>query len=333
MLSVPLLIVAVIAIIAWVYDFYNGANDCANSIATTVSSRVLSPVRAIFLASFFNVVGAFISTEVAKTIGKGLLPSEYMTSLVLISSVIGAIAWAALATHTGFPVSITHCIIGGIIGAGLVAYGWQPFRWAVLKKVVIAMITSPIFGFIIGLLFLIVIFWLFKNKPPTIISKIFGKLQIISASFMALTHGMNDTQNAMGIITASLLAGGLISEFKVPLWVVLTCSLFMGLGTFYGGKKVIKTMGMKMTTIRPVDGFAAETAASVVIFVSSLLGMPISTTHVISTSIMGVGSVKGFSAVRWGVAGQVVGAWILTIPVVAAIAGLIYYLLSLFLTI
>lgn len=323
-----LIVVIVIIIISLIYDFYNGANDCANSIATTVSSRVLSPMKAIILASFFNIIGAFITTEVAKTIGKGLLPSEYMTTLILISAIFGAIIWAAFATYTGLPVSITHCIIGGILGAGATAYGFTVFNWSSLKKIIIAMFTSPLFGFILGLLLLVIIFWLFKNFKPILISKLFGKLQLISASFMALSHGMNDTQNSMGIITASLLAAGLISEFKVPLWVILLCSLFMGLGTFHGGRKVIKTMGMKMTTIRPVDGFAAETGAALVILISSLLGLPISTTHVISTSIMGVGSVKRLSAVRWGIAKQVIIAWILTIPISAIVAGMIYYILK-----
>jgi len=329
-MSLALIVIITIIIISSVYNFYNGANDCANSIATTVSSRVLTPFKAIILASFFNIIGAFITTEVAKTIGKGLLPSEYITTTILISAMIGAIAWAAFATHTGLPVSITHCIIGGMLGAGILAYGVGAFQWSVLKKVIIAMVTSPIFGFIIGLLLLALIFWFFKNFRPQIVSKIFGRLQIISASFMALAHGMNDTQNAMGIITASLLAGGFITEFKVPIWVIILSSLFMGLGTFYGGKKVIRTMGMKITTVKPVDGFAAETAASIVIFISSLLGMPISTTHVISTSIMGVGSVKRLSAVRWGIAGNVIVAWVLTIPASALVAAFAYLILKSF---
>ncbi len=252
-----------------------------------------------------------------------------MTTTIVVSALIGAIVWAAYATHTGLPVSITHCIIGGIIGAGTVAYGFSAFNWASFTKVLIAMVTSPLFGFILGLLLLVAIFWLFKNKRPVFISKIFGKLQLVSASFMALSHGMNDTQNSMGVITAALLASGFIGEFKVPFWVILLCSLFMGLGTFHGGKKVIKTMGMRMTTIRPVDGFAAETGAALVILISTLFGMPISTTHVISTSIMGVGSVKRFSAVRWGIAGHVIIAWILTIPASALMAGGMYLIIKL----
>jgi len=324
-MSTALLLVIFITLLCSVYNFYNGANDCANSIATTVSSRVLSPTRAILLAAVFNTIGAFISTEVAKTIGKGFLPENMMTTAVLVSAIIGAIVWSAYATHTGLPVSITHAIIGGILGAGLVAYNIYAFNFQTFVKVIIAMVASPIFGFIGGLLLLSAIFWLCRRHALGILSKIFGRLQLISASFMALTHGMNDTQNAMGIMTASLLAGGFISSFKVPIWVILLSSLVMGLGTFYGGKKVIKTMGMKMTKITPVEGFAAETGASIVIFISSLLGMPISTTHVISTSIMGVGSIKRFSAVRWGVAGNVIIAWLLTIPAAALVSALVYW--------
>ena len=323
-----LVLVIVITFLAAIYNFYNGANDCANSIATTVSSRVLTPTKAIMLAAFFNTIGAFISTEVAKTIGKGFLPESHMTSAVLISAMIGAIAWSAFATHTGLPVSITHSIIGGIFGAGAAAYGLGAFKWQVFKKVIVAMFTSPVMGFIVGLLMLAAIFWFFRKGRLAILNKVFGKLQLLSASFMALSHGMNDTQNAMGVITASLLAGGFIGAFEVPVWVILFSSVIMGLGTFYGGKKVIKTMGMKMTKIRPVEGFAAETAASVVIFISSLLGLPISTTHVISTSIMGVGSVKRFSAVRWGVAREVIIAWVVTIPAAALVSALSYWLID-----
>ncbi|HAH04268.1 MAG: Phosphate transporter [Parcubacteria group bacterium GW2011_GWA2_43_17] len=327
-MTTALWLVIIITFLAWIYDFYNGANDCANSIATTVSSRVLSPTKAIILAAVFNTVGAFISTEVAKTIGKGLLPENLMTTAVLVSAIIGAIAWSAYATHAGLPVSITHSIIGGIFGAGLVAYGFGAFKLQIFKKIVIAMITSPIFGFLIGLFLLAAIFWLFKKHQVKLVNKMFGKLQLVSASFMALTHGMNDTQNSMGIITASLLAGGFIGSFEVPTWVILFSSLIMGLGTFYGGKKVIKTMGMKMTKIRPVEGFAAETSASIVIFIASLLGLPISTTHVISTSIMGVGSVKRFSAVRWGVAKEVLVAWLLTIPAAALVSAGVYFMIE-----
>ena len=327
-MTTALWLVIIITFLAWIYDFYNGANDCANSIATTVSSRVLSPTKAIILAAVFNTVGAFISTEVAKTIGKGLLPENLMTTAVLVSAIIGAIAWSAYATHAGLPVSITHSIIGGIFGAGLVAYGFGAFKLQIFKKIVIAMITSPIFGFLIGLFLLAAIFWLFKKHQVKLVNKMFGKLQLVSASFMALTHGMNDTQNSMGIMTASLLAGGFIGSFEVPTWVILFSSLIMGLGTFYGGKKVIKTMGMKMTKIRPVEGFAAETSASIVIFIASLLGLPISTTHVISTSIMGVGSVKRFSAVRWGVAKEVLVAWLLTIPAAALVSAGVYFMIE-----
>lgn len=318
-------VVGIIIALAWIYDFYNGANDSANAIATTVSSRVLSPLKAVILAAVFNVLGALLTTKVAETIGKGILSSEYMTTMVVASTIIGAIAWAAFATHAGIPVSITHCMVGGIIGAGLAAYGLQAVNFAKLNKVIIGMLTSPVLGFLLGLFLLIAIFWMFKNRRPATVQHIFGRLQLLSASFMAYTHGTNDTQNAMGIITANLLAGGFIGEFKVPLWVILGSALFMGLGTFYGGRKVIHTMGSKLTEIKPVHGFAAETSSSLVILGASFLGIPISTTHVISASIMGVGSAKRFSAVRWGIVGDIIVAWFLTIPATAFVAAITYY--------
>jgi PiT family inorganic phosphate transporter len=325
-----MLIIVIVVILASLYNFYNGANDCANAIATTVSTRVLTPFKAIFLASFFNLIGAFFTTKVAETIGKGIVPENYMTSQLIISAIIGAVVWAALATHLGIPISITHCIIGGILGAGLISFGLKTINWFSFNKVLLAMVLSPVFGFLAGLLLFILILWIFKNKRSSLINRVFGKLQLLSASFMAYTHGTNDAQNAMGVITASLLAGGFISQFKVPFWVVFISALFMALGTFYGGKKVIKTMGMKLTHIKPVHGFAAETSASFVILICTILGMPISTTHVISTSIMGVGASRRLSGVRWGIAGKIVITWILTIPVAALIAALVYKILNLF---
>ena len=324
-----LLFVIIIVILASIYNFYNGANDSANSIATTVSTRVLTPFQAVLLAAVLNFAGALITTEVAKTVGKGIVSENFLTPLVITSGIIGAIVWAAFATHKGIPVSITHCIVGGMIGAGLAGPGFFAINWVKMQKVGIGMVTSPIGGFIGGFILVLILFWIFKNWHPTKGNSFFSKLQILSASLMALTHGMNDAQNAMGIITAALLAGGFISVFEVPLWVILISAFFMGLGTFYGGRKVIKTMGVHLAKIKPIHGFAAETASSGVIFISSLLGIPISTTHVVSTSIMGVGSVRRFSAVRWGIAGNIVIAWILTVPAAALTSALAYYLLNL----
>lgn len=324
-----LLFVIIVIIIAWTYDYYNGANDAANSIATTVSTRVLTPFKAILLAAMLNFIGALITTEVAKTVGKGIVVEQFMTPLVVICSVIGAVIWAAFSTHRGIPVSVTHCIVGGIIGAGVVSNGFGTISWIGLKKIISGMILSPLFGFIAGLVLIIILFWLFRKAHPIKANSFFGKAQVLSASFMALTHGMNDAQNAMGIITAALLASGFISSFKVPLWVIIGSATFIALGTLQGGKKVIKTMGMKLTKIKPIEGFSAETASAGVILVASLLGIPISTTHVISCAIMGVGSSRRFSAVRWGIAGNIVLAWILTIPATAFTAGAVYFLLSL----
>ncbi|MGE3341260.1 MAG: anion permease [Candidatus Altimarinota bacterium] len=329
-MELNLIFVMVIIALAWIYDFYNGANDCANSIATTVSTRILTPFKAVLLAAVLNFAGALVTSEVAKTIGKGLVAEEFMTPLVIISAICGAVAWAAIATHRGIPVSITHCIIGGVIGAGIASAGLEAITWSKLQKVVIGMITSPIGGFFAAFFLLLLVFQIFKNTHPAKANAILGKSQLLSAGFMAFTHGMNDAQNAMGIITIALLSGGFIPTFEVPLWVMLGSAFFMGVGTLYGGKKVIQTMGLKMVKIKPAQGFAAETASGAVIMLSSFMGIPISTTHVISTAIMGVGSVKGFSAVKWGIVGNIVIAWVMTIPIAAITSALVYWGITLF---
>ena len=321
-----LIFVIVIIILAWIYSFYNGANDCANSIATTVSTRVLTPLQAVLSASVLVFLGAFLTTKVAMTIGKGIVTEEYMVPLVILSAIIGAIIWAAFATHSGLPVSITHGIVGGIIGAGIASQGIKVINWFGLKKIFIGMVTSPLGGFIGGFILILILFWLFKNWYPAKANSFFGKAQLFSAAFIAFSLGTNDAQNSMGIITAALLAGGMIDSFKVPIWVIAGSAFFMGLGTFYGGKKVIKTMGMRITKIRTIHGFSAQTAAGGVILLASLLGIPISTTHVVSTSIMGVGSVRRFSAVRWGIVGNIIMAWVLTVPATAITAAIVYYL-------
>ena len=245
-----------------------------------------------------------------------------------MAAIIGAIAWSAFATHKGIPVSITHAIIGGILGAGIAAHGLHAISWGKLEKVVIGMFTSPISGFIVALVLATLLFWIFRNWHPQRANFLFGKAQLVSASFMALTHGMNDTQNAMGVITAALLASGFITSFEVPMWVIGGSALFMGLGTYYGGKKVIHTMGMRIVRLKTVHGFSAETAAAGVIFFASLLGIPISTTHTISAAIMGAGSVRRFSAVRWGVVQGIIIAWIVTIPAAGIVAAVMYRVLS-----
>lgn len=321
--------IVIIIILAWSYDFLNGVNDCANAIATTVSTRALSPRQAIFLAFVFNVFGAFLTTEVAKTIGKGIIDPSIINFHIVVSSLIGAIVWAWFCTHYGIPISITHALVGGMMGAGIAAEGIGVLQEAGVRKILIAMIVSPLVGFLAGYLLLVGVLWMARRARPERASSFFRRFQLLSAAFMAFSHGSNDTQNAMGVITIALLAGGYIDEFHVPVWVVLGSAIFMGLGTYIGGWKVIKTLGMKMVKLRSVHGFSAETSASVVILVNTLIGIPISTTHVISTAIMGVGSTEKLSAVKWGVAGHIVLAWIFTIPGAGMIAAVAYAFLSL----
>lgn len=324
-----IIFIAVIVILAWVYDFFNGANDCANAVATTVSTRALSPRKAILLAATLNIAGAFITTRVAETVGKGIVPSQLMTQSILIACLVGAIIWTFLCTHLGIPISVTHALIGGLIGAAIAAGGIGLIQWGILKsKVLLAMILAPTLGFLAGAVLIFFIFWVFRKANPRKINKLFRKGQIFSASFMALTHGMNDTQNAMGIITAALLAGGFITTFKVPFWVILGSGLFMGLGTYSGGWKVIKTLGIKVAKLQPIHGFAAETASALVIGAQSMAGMPISTTHVISTAVMGGAATQKISGVRWGIARRMVITWILTIPGAAILGGISYIILN-----
>jgi len=319
----------IVLLLAWFYDFINGMNDCANSIATTVSTRALKPHQAVILAATLNIIGAFITTEVAKTIGKGIVEPQFVSGLVLVCALIGTNLWAFSATHAGIPISITHSLIGGIIGSAVAARGFKVINFRNITKIIIAMGVSPLLGFLSGLMLMVLISWLFRSYAPNKINKHFKNLQILSASFMALSHGMNDTQNAMGIITATLVSLGFISEFKVPTWVIFGSALFMGLGTLFGGWRVIKTMGMKIVKLYPPHGFSAETSAALVIIIASLLGIPISTTHVISTSIMGVGSMQKISAVKWGIVFHIVLTWIFTIPGAAFLSAITYKILSL----
>lgn len=327
----PLAFLVIVIALAWLYDFYNGMNDAANAIATTVSTRALTPKQAIILARTMNVVGAFLTTEVAKTMGKGVVDPSSMDQLIIISSLIGASGWSAICTFLGIPISITHALVGGIIGGAVVSHGFSVLQIAGIKKILIAMILSPIAGFIGGFLILIILFWVFRKSVPAKVNRGFRYGQIATAAFMSLSHGSNDTQNAMGLITAALLVGGFITEFHVPFWVILGSALFMGLGTSVGGWKVIKTLGMKMVKLKPIHGFTAEFSSGIVIFIFSMLGAPISTTHVISTSIMGVGATQRLSAVRWGVANHIIITWILTIPGAALISIIAYWLLRLIL--
>jgi PiT family inorganic phosphate transporter len=320
------LLIAIIAA-ALIYDFFNGFNDCANAIATTISTRALSPRHAIILARTLNFFGALSHTAVAATIGKGVIDPKYVDLTLVFAALIGASAWTAFSSFSGIPVSVSHSLVGGLLGAGLIAGGLKILVVKGITKITIAMLVSPIFGFLGGLILIVAISWLFKNSPPRKLNRHFKRLQILSASWMSFSHGMNDAQNAMGIITMALVSYGAISTFKVPLWVMIACATAMGLGTSMGGWKVIKTMGSKVFKLQPVHGFSAETSAAVVIAGMSLIGTPISTTHVISTAIMGSGSSNRLSAVRWGIVKNIVIAWIITIPASAVVAALLYYII------
>jgi PiT family inorganic phosphate transporter len=299
--------------ITLLFEISNGWNDSANAIATVVSTRVLTPLQAVLLAAFMNVAGAFFSTAVAKTIGKGIVnPSD-------------GFVWNGAMTFFGLPVSASHALIGGIIGAGVAHMGgYDQLNMAGLTKIFVALFTSPVIGIFFGYLFMKVLIRFFCNISPGTLNKHFGRLQIISASFMAFSHGSNDAQKGMGVITLALVSGGYLSSLDVPLWVILMCALAMGLGTALGGWRVIKTLGHQMLKLQPVHGFAAETSATAIILGASSLGLPVSTTHVITTCIMGVGATKRLSAVRWGVARKIVLAWIFTLPMCIGLAWLAY---------
>lgn len=325
----PDTIIIVVIALALLFEVSNGWNDSANAIATVVSTRVLTPLQAVLLAATMNIAGAFFSTAVAVTIGKGMVNPSDITQVVVASALFAGFLWNTSMTLLGLPVSASHALIGGIIGASVAHLGgFDKLNLAGLTKIFIALLTSPIFGIVIGYIFMKLIIRLFCNTSPGTINKYFGRLQIFSAGFMAFSHGSNDAQKVMGVITLSLVSGGYISSVEVPSWVILICALAMGIGTAAGGWRVIKTLGYSMLKLQPVHGFAAETAATAVILGASSLGLPVSTTHVITTSIMGVGATKRISAVRWGVAKKIVLAWIFTLPVSAGVAWLIYHLLK-----
>ena len=324
-----LLLLLAIILAALVYDFFNGFNDCANAIATTVSTRALSPRAAIIMAWVLNFFGALSHTAVATTVGKGVIDPQHVSLALVLVALIGASVWTGMASVSGIPVSVTHSLIGGLLGAGIVASGFEIILLQGINKILLAMILSPIFGFLGGLLLIVVVSWVFKNSSFRTVNRRFKRWQILSAAWMAFSHGMNDAQNAMGVIAMALVSYGALVTFEVPLWVMIVCASAMALGTSVGGWKVIKTMGSKVFKLQPVHGFSAETSAAAVIAGMSLFGAPISTTHVISTAIMGSGSSHGLSAVRWGIVKNIVIAWIITIPASALIAGILYFVVKL----
>ena len=315
-------------ILAILFDISNGWNDAANAIATVVSTRVLSPLQAVLLAASMNILGALFSTAVAKTIGKGIVDPTGITETVVASALIAGFLWNSAMTIMGLPVSASHALIGSLMGAALAHAGPDVLNYKGLMKIFTALLTSPILGVFIGYYFMKVLLYLFGNFSPGALNRNFGRLQLLSSAFMAFSHGSNDAQKVMGIITLSLFSGGLISTMDVPLWVILLCAFAMGFGTAIGGWRVIKTLGVNMLKLEPVHGFASETAATAIILGASHVGLPVSTTHVISSCILGVGATRRLSAVRWGIAGKIVLAWIFTLPACILIAFITEGLLS-----
>lgn len=314
----------IVVLVALLFDYINGFHDTANAIATSVSTKALTPQRAVMLAAVLNFIGALSGTAVAGTIGKGIVAPQDITQEVVVAGLIGAICWNIITWLSGIPSSSSHALIGGIVGAVVAGYGFGALIWAGLQKIILILILSPILGFTSGYLIMTILFFVFGRKSPVKVNEVFRRLQIFSASMMSFSHGSNDAQKSMGIITMALVSAGLITEFYVPLWVILACATAMALGTAAGGWRIIKTMGGKIFKLEPINGFAADLNSSLVIMTATHFGMPVSTTHVVSTSIMGVGTAKRVKAVRWGTARSIVMAWILTIPLSAIISALVY---------
>ena len=331
MFEIPLLLFLIV-LTALIFDFTNGAHDCANAIATVVSTKVLSPRTAVAMAASLNLLGAMLGTEVAKTLGGGLVHQSLVEGcqILVFAALIGAIVWNILTWYLGIPSSSSHALIGGLLGAAWGHAGFDAINFqGVINKVVLPFIGSPLAGFCAGFLVMVAIYWICARTLRRKVNAWFRRLQIMSAGFMALSHGLNDAQKTMGIITLALLLFGEIDSVEVPLWVKLSCASAMCLGTAIGGWKIVKTMGSRIFKLEPVHGFAAETATGIVITGASLIGAPVSTTHTVSAAIFGVGSSKRVNAVRWGVAGQLVVAWVLTLPCAGVVGALSYYVLDL----
>src|SRR5213593_4912598 len=321
-----LYIVVGLILVALFFDYINGFHDAANSIATVVSTRVLSPGKAVVWAAFFNFVAAFtFGTAVAKTVGSGMIDIHTVTFAVILGGLLGAIVWDLITWYFGLPTSSSHALIGGYAGAAVAKAGFAAIIPSGWTKTIIFIFLSPLIGLTAGLALMVAIHWIFRWTPPSRVDRWFRRLQLLSAAFFSLNHGANDAQKTMGIIAGVLFTAGYIQAFHIPFWVVLIAHTAIGLGTLAGGWRIIHTMGSKITKLQPVGGFAAETGAAFALMTATLIGVPVSTTHAITGSIVGVGSTRRLSAVRWGVAGQIVWAWILTIPAAAAISAIAYW--------
>jgi PiT family inorganic phosphate transporter len=337
-LNVSTLLVIITICVALAFDFINGFHDAANSIATVVSTRVLSPKIAVLWAAFFNFAAAFLlGTAVAKTIGKGMLHVEQITALVIISGLLGAIIWDLITWWWGLPTSSSHALIGGYAGAGIAKAGFGVIIPAGWDKTLVFILIAPLMGLVIGLGLMIALSWILQHRPPRTVDTWFRKLQLLSAAAYSLGHGGNDAQKTMGIIAGVLYTGGFLSkedfakDWGAYHWpIILVANLAIALGTYFGGWRIVHTMGSKITKLRPIGGFCAESAGAITLFGTALAGIPVSTTHTITGAIVGVGAVHRLSAVRWGIAGRIVWAWIMTIPASALVAAGCYWLLRLF---
>ncbi|MBP8245886.1 MAG: inorganic phosphate transporter [Phenylobacterium sp.] len=326
----PLLIILILTALA--FDFLNGLHDAANSIATIVSTRVLSAKYAVMWAAFFNFIAfLFFGLHVAKTIGSGIISPNLVSDGLIFAALLGAISWNLITWWAGIPSSSSHALIGGLVGAGVAKAGFSSVIWSGLSKTVLAIVLSPGTGFLLALLLVLIVSWTFVRFTPFAVDSTFRRLQFVSASLYSLGHGGNDAQKTMGIIAALLMAHGMgpaSGEFHVPLWVVLSCQAAMALGTLFGGWRIVHTMGSKITRLSPMQGFCAETGGAITLFAATALGVPVSTTHTITGAIVGVGAARRTSAVRWGVARGIVTAWVLTMPAAALISGVTFWLVG-----
>jgi len=315
-------------IVALIFDFVNGFNDSANSVATVIGTRVLKPLHAVALSAAANFVGPFVfGVAVATTIAKGIVSPDEITVYMIIGGLAGAIAWSSLCTYFGLPISNRHSLIGGIMGAGIIGLGFEQLVYGGLTKVFTGIIIAPIGGIIFGMVLVGIIIAVFAKRKPAVVNRTFGRLSIISSAWLALTHGANVGQKTMGIIVLILFSADLISEIHMPLWVIFAAASAMGLGTFFGGYKVIKTLGLKITRLKPYQGFAAQTGGGVMLAIFAILGIPASTTHAITGSVLGAGAARRIRAVRWRVSRQIIFSWVITIPGAAGLAIAFTYII------
>jgi PiT family inorganic phosphate transporter len=322
------LLLVVVVLLAVVFDYINGFHDTANAIATSVATRALHPRQAIVMAAAFNFVGAFAGTAVARTIGSGLVEEATTTQAVVVAALVGAIVWNLVTWSLGLPSSSSHALIGGLLGSTLMASGFEAFKvGGIVGKVLVPMVASPILGFLGAFGLMIAIYWVFRNVHRRPLGRAFRRLQVLSAGFMAFSHGSNDAQKTMGIITLALFAAGVIPDVSVPVWVIAVSATALSLGTAIGGWRIMRTMGRRVADLEPVHGFAAETTSATILFTTAHFGIPVSTTHVISSAIMGVGSSRGPRGVRWGVARNILVAWVLTMPAAAIVAAISWFVL------